>query len=631
MRVPPITIFAVASGLVIPSWGQNPQVNLGPPRGFAVDQPTVSFSVFDGDTLLGPSPGRQTFLLDTGATSLIAFGAAASDLHRSSGDFDTGRYRELGISGFADYFVSEPLTVRVGGVTANGISSPVTLPETRVLSNPFEGLVGAASEFNGIVGMPAMNHRVTSLGFTSEGDGLVDWSDPNSIRAFINSGAGSAISVQFRDGVPRTRGHRYRIPARALHFATEGDTIPSVAPLPLIEVSHRIGCEMSTGSYVFDTGAQISIMSLSKLAELGLNADDAHTHYNIQGIGGGRRVPAFLIDEYRISSAEGVDLVWRNDDTSVDRADRGVEVLGLDLHASLDGVIGSDLLTSGLPRINSLEPHNILGLINAADPAIESLHMDFRHLAAVDHARLGTLHFDIVPQRNSPTDQGIVREADGNADGVVDRRDYAIWLAHNGQSGTRCSSGDFNRDGQTNAADLALWTEQSGIGTPPNATTCDLNDDLICDVTDIDLLLTAGGTEDDRFDLDLSGGPVDLADRDAWLTAAGIQNIGAPYLAGDLNFDGAVNAQDLNELAIHWTQSSGLSYADGDLDGDQYVGASDLNTLGRNWRRIATPAAVTPVAEPASTAITTVLGCLLLLTRRRNRPERRDRFVSGTE
>ena len=603
-----IGLFSYA--LCSATYAQNPFVNLGPTADFALDQPFVSFTMSNGSSLdanasLGPNSSVQTFLLDTGANSVVAVGGAAKDLHRSGGNFNTGVFRELGVGGFINYFVSEPYTMHVTGVNS------LSIDNIKILSDPDQSFGEEAAGFYGIVGMPAMIDRVTTLGYTSEAGGNVDWNDLDSIIDFMTQG-GSSVGVEFGHQLPASQGHRYGVPVTALHFDPHGDATPTASPLPFLEVSHRVGCETSTGNYVFDTGAQLSIMSMEKLAELGLTEEDAFTFYDIQGVGGTRKVPGFIIDEYRIETNEGIDLVWRDEDAE----SPGLQVIGLDLDPSLDGVIGSDLLTGGLLNLGEVDPSDIFGsLLNIESQAsIEAVQMDFRELENANKSGTGTIYFDLAANVDQPLENDILA-ADANGDGLVDTRDYEAWFANNGQDNTRCGQGDFNGDGRTNSADLAIWTAQSSIGPPNLDLACDFDADNACDVSDINLLLSAVGTEADQFDVNASGGPIDLADRDAWLSVAGLENQGAAYLAGDVNLDGLVDPQDLNALGQYWTQTGNLGYNQGDVDGDGFVGPQDLNVVGQNWLQSSSPSNA-PVPEPASSWLL-LTGGLLTIVRRR--------------
>lgn len=564
----------------------NPYVNLGPTADFAFDQPFVSFTMSLNGNTLGPAGDAQTFLLDTGASSIVAVGAAAEDLHNSIGDFNQGVFKEQGVGGFIDYYVSAPYEMTIHGTG----DQQITIRDVKILSDPAQDF-GFGVGFHGIVGMPAMVNRVTTLDMTGELGG-VDITDLDALIEFLlGGGTASSVGVGFSNDLPLSNGHRYGVPVSALHFDPAGAVVPTAAPLPLLEVTHRLGCETSTGNYVMDTGAQLSLMSMAKVAELGLDVSDAFSFVDIQGVGGTRSVPIFLLDEYRVTTSDGVDLVWRDEDPE----SPGLQVIGLDLHPSLDGVIGSDLLTGGVFNLEEIDLTDIWNLnLELGENPIEKVQFDFRNLQQSDGSGTGTIYFDLNADVDLIAGPDPVLAADANGDGIVDVVDYQVWEENLFQSGTSCSSGDYNHDGRTDLVDFNIWNAQQ------QDIACDLNGDFACSVEDLDLLLGAIGSENPAFDLDGSGGPITADDRDVWLSQKGYQDIGGPYLLGDVNFDGIVNASDLNQLGQHWTQTSVGSYAFGDLNGDQHVNATDLNQLAQNWLATSTVGAAAAVPEPHS-------------------------------
>jgi hypothetical protein len=146
---------------------------------------------------------------------------------------------------------------------------------------------------------------------------------------------------------------------------------------------------------------------------------------------------------------------------------------------------------------------------------------------------------------------------------------------------------------------------------------CDFDGDQLCDIVDLDaLLFEALGTVNPRFDLDGSGGPIDLGDRDAWLSMAGDENIAVPYVLGDTDLNGKVDALDLNNLGLSWQRDDVDSWQLGDFNGDNTVNASDLNDLGLNWQHGA-PAAASGVPEPAGMMMLIIGVCGLLVGRPR--------------
>ena len=121
---------------------------------------------------------------------------------------------------------------------------------------------------------------------------------------------------------------------------------------------------------------------------------------------------------------------------------------------------------------------------------------------------------------------------------------------------------------------------------------CDLDGSGACDVSDIELILQGFGAVDYRADYDRSG-MVDAQDIDQWLTDAGTREIGRPFVRGDANLDGRVDAADLNIVAFDW-QRPVDGWAAGDFSGNGRVGSEDLNDLASNWQYGVTSAAAVP-------------------------------------
>ena len=108
--------------------------------------------------------------------------------------------------------------------------------------------------------------------------------------------------------------------------------------------------------------------------------------------------------------------------------------------------------------------------------------------------------------------------------------------------------------------------------------TCDLDGDGDCNIDDIDALILeiVAATHDSVFDM-TGDGLVDLADRDLWLADAGAVNLpsGNPYLLGDSNLDGIVDAEDF----IIWNQqkfSSTGKWSQADWNADGVTDAQDF-------------------------------------------------------
>ncbi len=107
----------------------------------------------------------------------------------------------------------------------------------------------------------------------------------------------------------------------------------------------------------------------------------------------------------------------------------------------------------------------------------------------------------------------------------------------------------------------------------------DFNHDGLLDCSDIDALTSVIAAGSNDADYDLSGdGLVTVTDRDAWLAAAGAENLasGNAYLAADANLDGVVDGQDFIAWNDHkFTDTAawcrGDFSADGVVDGQDFV------------------------------------------------------------
>ena len=170
--------------------------------------------------------------------------------------------------------------------------------------------------------------------------------------------------------------------------------------------------------------------------------------------------------------------------------------------------------------------------------------------------------------------------------------------------------------------DYVLSVEELEVVRLENITsfvTCDFDNDDVCDVSDLDELLNNLGGPNPTFDLDSSDPNINLGDRDAWLSLAGDENIGRPYVTGDTDLDGDVDAGDLNNLGVAWLSMDNPGWGNGDFNGDDMVNAGDLNDLGRNWQQgVAAPLA-SSVPEPTTYMPLIMMLVLLTFSRIRTR------------
>lgn len=126
----------------------------------------------------------------------------------------------------------------------------------------------------------------------------------------------------------------------------------------------------------------------------------------------------------------------------------------------------------------------------------------------------------------------------------------------------------------------------------------DFNGDGIVDLDDLNALTLVGDLvagvaappAEAKFDL-TGDSLVDTADLNRWLAdAAAINGFGSPYLKGDANLDGVVDAADYITIKTHFGGAT-MAWGDGDFDGDGDVDHADLGLAIGGFRG----AVVTPL------------------------------------
>jgi len=394
------------------------QIILGPSDGISMDQGRTPIEVIDAATQvsLGPFmepelPPHQTInwyndlVLDTGANTIMLTGLGAT--HLAPAFQTTGEFIELGVAGSQLFELSARYRFDFAGT--DGVRQ--TLSDVQFLTCADLNF----GSFYGILGMPAMVGRVTSVDLTP----LVNW---------------ELVEVAFAQGpsaLPASNGHRYSIPVSTSSEFYPGygipedvEGVPEVpiwAHVPFLSASVSRGGHTGSGQFLLDTGAQISMVSQRLAREiLGVGPEVDLWDYSLYtpeeslpvgGIGGEVVVPTLAMDEIHVMTNEGVELVWT-----------GLQLMALDIAEGIDGIFGHDFLTSGY--------FNFTG-----DPGyIEEVHYDFREFSLVT--------------------RGV---ADANYDGVVDEQDAAVLAAHWLESTDRgWFDGDLDGNGVVDDLDASI-------------------------------------------------------------------------------------------------------------------------------------------------------------------------------
>lgn len=501
-----VALFCFASLATQNAEAESPYILLGPADQLALDQPRIAIEFLDPDTGQSLGPGlANTFLLDTGANSILAVDDAVAELNQA-GYRTEGVFFERGVAGSTEFDVSAEYDIAYAG--SDGV--PYVIENGRILSSntvsfcPVPGLCS----FFGIAGMPLMNERVTTMDLSSLGGGSNNGGDI--FDDIFDSLLGvDFLETTFSDQLPATDLRRYNIPVIPVAFPPESEgPIPVWVDLPFINANagHQ-GTEVN-GNLVLDTGAQLSILSSNMAFELGLDAnndgrleDDAVGTQPIGGVGGQIDAPLMLVDELRVPTEEGVDLVFTD-----------LTVAIVDIDPVIDGIFGMNFLASGWT--GSLLGGDLGDLSDLLDDAnlgdllgdlggiglgttegspygfFEQIHFDFRDFENGN----GSVVVDLTEDVTS-----IVAPNGGHGDldndGDVDGDDRLIWV-HDVQN---TYFGDSNLDGVFDSRDLVIVFQageyEDGIMKNSSWATGDWNGDWEFSSSDLVAAFTDGGFE----------------------------------------------------------------------------------------------------------------------------------------
>jgi hypothetical protein len=395
---------------------------LGRSDNIAIDQPKVQIELIRRDPAtgelvsMGPT-AFNSFLLDTGATGILATANPTAEMIQEGYRTYSTPYAEQGVSGTTYMDVSLPYRVDFAGYSG----------ERNTLEN-FQILSSTEVEFSffgpwGIVGMPAMVNRVTTLDMSR-------WSNIQDVDDL-------PLRTEFALAAPPDSGHQYHVPLQLQAFPHTGSPSnprPTFAPLPFLDVVLREDGREVPGRFLLDTGAQLSIISTRTAIALGLDKDgdgnlehEALDHIEVSGIGGSTSIPLVAYDRMTVPTSEGVDLIWTDmlaGIVDIDVADDNDP--NTPPAPQISGVFGMDFLTSGWA--SKVLPGLLGTPASPLDGYFRKVHFDFR-----DAARLrGTMVLDVTPSRDlvgsgplnpavfSLTGVDFVSVAGGSADDVFE-------------------------------------------------------------------------------------------------------------------------------------------------------------------------------------------------------------------
>lgn len=377
--------------------------------------------------------------LDTGASGILLSRETCDYLQVSIDP--VAKYVDVGVGGNEFFDVSEPLYI---GTIAYDDPNPYEQNNYLLLRAwRFQVNQNYAGDWPNepidLLGMPVMFGKTVIL--NSRG--------PSNLEYFS-----ADIKEPNDPTIPDTD---FTIPLRFEKYIAPKDP-NNIPPLPVLgynPVIDNITSEYQgssfTGTWLLDTGATISLMSIKQAAELGLTDAEGNplipTDFlvPIGGIGGQVMVPGFKIDELIIPTLNGYKLVFNNARVGVHNIGTVDEITGKRI--ILDGVFGSNFLCATMS----------MSTWDLADTPFDTIVIDMQN---------GLLGFDVSElyplPHSSPTcgdEDHPWPEGDLDRDCDVDMQDIRIlakeWLNDCNWLNWNCRGADLYSDNIVNFSDYA--------------------------------------------------------------------------------------------------------------------------------------------------------------------------------
>lgn len=520
----------------------SPQVN-GAPGNPLMTQRYDLLDLASGEFNAIPTVNLQAYF-DTGASGILLgdFTSTSMGVPRAAGV----KFTDIGVAGTDEFDVSQPMYVGLAPynpfVEVDTPTSYTQIPATmraqlgpvRPTTNPSNDPLEQAlflltnQEFN-VVGMPAMlgktvvidarhtNNAATILGGDPEAlDELLGGGDIEGLANFLNSlelrtyvyNPGTAFNQATADtnpGIPSVT-HRVKMSYASFDQYTQvtpngamGPTLahnPFVGPNPILnsptdttpKVKIGLGGESAEGSFLFDTGAAVSMISLDMASELNVRytsingvstkgtADAALEVFDpvtqayvslpnqfkltVGGIGGQTTLAGFVLDSLLLRTMEGdplndADPRHINFLSTPELLGAPVLVHDIVLHhtdpsqtLTLDGILGMNFMV-GSVNVEISGTDIVAGGYTSG--AFDWLTFD---------EPTGVLGLKLNSAFQTPT------PGDFDGDGDVDGADFVAWQTnYPTTSGATAGQGDADGDGDVDGADFAAWQEH--FSSPP--------------------------------------------------------------------------------------------------------------------------------------------------------------------
>lgn len=417
--------------------------------------------------------------LDTGASGILMSLETATDMGLSV-DPDA-EFVDVGIGGDEYFDVSEPLYIGTASYEVDDPENPDLYRlfgpwRFQVNQNEFDPLVGQID----LVGIPAMAGQIV----------IFNSAATNSLEYF---------SADIKDPCdPEIPEVDFEVVLRFEKFINPDDS-RNIPPLPVMAYNPAIDNIMidydgasSSGSWLLDTGATVSLISVEQGVKLGLTDSNGEPIVTpafsifIGGVGGIVEIPGFEIDNLAVPTLSGYNLVFKNaricvHDIGVFDEDTGEFII-------LEGVFGSNFLCASYKTDDFSISTTVFDNI-VMDTRKGLLGFDVNDLYSVpycgdpNHPRpAGDLtgnckvnFFDLYTfsknwlRQDCNVGNDFCDNADIDQNEKVNLYDYAILAKDWGKSAfiSRCGDmdnpwpvGDLSRDCSVDTMDLRIFTEE---------------------------------------------------------------------------------------------------------------------------------------------------------------------------
>lgn len=383
--------------------------------------------------------------LDTGASGILLSRETAEIMQIAIDG--NAQFVDTGIGGDEYFDVSEPLYI--GTADYNAVD-PYD-PNIYYLYGPWHfqvsrNYVEFPEEPLDVLGIPVMAGRTVVLrpirDFDIFGDDEWEWpvftadiKDPND------------PNIPQTDFQVALRFEKYISPSNPLNIPP----LPVLAYNPVIDniTVERDGIS-STGNWLFDTGAMVSLISVAQAIALGLVDENGEPIVSVDfwipigGIGGMVELPGFTLDKLSVPTLSGFNLVFINPRVCV----HDIGVLDEDTgdFVILDGVFGDNFICASVD----------VTTIDISSTPFDNIVID------TQNALLG---FDVAPEYPLPACQ--FTDLDGRCG--VDTGDLSVftlnWLRTDCNSGNGfCDGADIDKNGRVDFSDFVYlandWLKQ---------------------------------------------------------------------------------------------------------------------------------------------------------------------------